>query len=340
MTYKTPPFTTFLFIITFFLFPVDSHAYTLYPDVNGAIKVQIEETQEQQLRREGEAFQKEQADAARQAREDLKDLSARIDGQIKTGNYCFLPKETCSESTYQSIRGSAISSGLTPDPNQLADCRAKIDEYNLELQEYNKCQEDWRKQKIDHAAEMEYKTEQLRQKSNDLTNLLGCQKKEGPYSTYNTRTGFCECVTGAQFVSGTCKRDYDIKKEEGIPKKIVETTISCVKAYGPLAEYEPARDICTCAPGSNFDLQNGVCVVGPVVTTSEEKSTSIVKKTSIFGFPVKASVTVPTKPEPSSNRVTMEPKKEVSTPTVITESQQTVSLKAKVQGYLLRIKWW
>ncbi|MCF7834120.1 MAG: hypothetical protein K9L98_02060 [Candidatus Pacebacteria bacterium] len=224
----------FLFIFCLFSFNA-VHAETL---IIKSVEKRIEDIEKMR-----EKLDKDNETNYKQLQAELKSLSAQIDSNIKSNFTCVQPVAMCDESTYQRIRGIAISNGLTPDAIELAQCRAKIDEYNQKLQEYNICFLNWQNKKIEDSAQIEYKN-QLQ--IYELKAELWCIDKEGYYSSYNKNTKECECVEGSTFINGKCKSN-------------LENLLFCAKNFGSLS-YSDEKGACACEDGSQFDWNNnGLC---------------------------------------------------------------------------------
>ena len=210
------------------------------------------------IKKAQEKLDKDNEENYKQLQDKLKSLSSIIDSNIKTGFTCVRPVASCDESAYQTIRGIAISSGLTPDANQLAQCRAQIDQYNQKLQEYNQCQQNWQNEKINSSAQGEY---EYQLQVYELKSELWCMDKEGYYSSFNKKTKECECVEGSTFINGKCENESRTR---------LNNLLLCVKTFGSLSYYNYESGGCMCEEGSEFNSNNnGLC-------TKKEKPNGVI----------------------------------------------------------------
>lgn len=302
-------------------------------DIRGILsKFSKPETQIEKIEKAREQFRKDNEADYKRLQDEIKNRSSATDTQIATGFYCVYPTQTCTEHTYESIRGIAISSGLTPDPDQLAACRAKIDEYNQELQEYNQCQADWIAQKARDMAQEEYDHQLFLQKMDLLENNLSCKDKEGPYSSYDKNAKQCACVDGATFISGWCHSNTQIQ---------IDNFLGCVKSYGINSKYDPSKDVCKCQDNATLDLQKGVCVLKTEVLPKDEPSSPYGRYADLVPAPSikKSNFWIKTTQE---NSVTEKEGGVVSEPAALQEtvSEQKPTFWQRVKVKLLKIKFW
>lgn len=197
----------FLFVALFGILFFATNPFSVFADT--FILIPKTDTKTEELQKAREKLNKENEDGYKQLQQDLKSVNSKIDSSLKSGVLCTYPVASCTESTYQRIKGNAISGGLAPDSGELASCRAKIDEYNQKLKDYEQCQQDNINQKINSISETEYKTELLKTKS-DLQSKLDkhfyCAKTYGPNSLYDFSRGGCTCLGDTIFDSkaSTC----------------------------------------------------------------------------------------------------------------------------------------
>ncbi|HAQ02907.1 TPA: hypothetical protein DEP30_02295 [Candidatus Nomurabacteria bacterium] len=287
-----------------------------------------------------EKLQKDIENNYKQVQAELKSLSARIDTNIKSEFYCVLPTQTCTESIYQGIRGTAISSGLIPDAGQLAQCRAKIDEYNTKLQEYNKCFQDWQNKKIGDSAQKEY---DYQLQVYELKSQLACMDKEGHYSSFNKITKQCECVEGSTFVNGKCINRID-------------NLLMCVKTFGPLSHYDYDKAGCVCDEGSKLDLEKDLCVAEtekvvppPVKEKSpyknkfqeilqQKETEQPLKPSQGLKESPKSIITVVEEKVPSQAEITPNTSHDIQPPAITGPSN--VTFWQKIKKNFLKIKFW